>query len=275
MHILLTNDDGILAPGLAAMYRELTKIGQVTVAAPDTVQSASAHAITINTALTACEVHVHNEFHGWSVAGRPADCVKLAVRELAKPLPDLVVSGLNDGANVSINVLYSGTVAAAAEGALLGIPSIAVSMEHGDELDFDRGATIAREIIERCVAQGLKPGRLLNVNIPDLTPGRPLGVKLVPQATQTFEDYYEKHDGPDGAVQYWLKGIFNKPGEVAGTDMRAIWDGYVSVTPLHFDLTDRRTLDDLAGWSWPTFDGHSALGSATAPGSSTGRTQRR
>jgi 5'-nucleotidase len=251
MHILLTNDDGILAPGLAAMYRELEKLGQVDVAAPDTAQSASAHAITITDPLTVNRVHVHNAFHGWSVGGRPADCVKLAVSELVRPRPDLVVSGINDGANVSINVLYSGTVAAAAEGALLGIPSVAVSLEHGEELDFDGAARMARVIIEHMVATGLGPAQLVNVNIPSLRPGVPKGIRVVPQAVQTMDDHYVSQEGPFGSKQYWLRGSFKNLGADQDTDLRAIVDGYVVITPLHTDLTDRLRLDALKQWDWP------------------------
>ncbi len=251
MHILLTNDDGILAPGLAAMYRELTSLGDVSVAAPDSAQSASAHAITINAPLTASRVHLQNEFYGWAIGGRPADCVKLAVSELVDPRPDLVVSGINDGANVSINILYSGTVAAAAEGALLGIPSVAVSLEHGGELNFARAAQIARSLIDKLVEDGLQPGTLVNVNIPRIQPNRPKGVRVVPQAVQTMDDHYAQHEGPMGSRQFWLRGSFKDYGDDANTDLRRLIDGYVVVTPLHVDLTDRARLQDLAAVKWP------------------------
>lgn len=252
MHILLTNDDGILAPGLAAMHRQLTALGEVSVAAPDTVQSAAAHAITIDAPLTAARLHVHHEFYGWSIAGRPADCVKLAVAKLIQPRPDLVVSGINDGANVSINVLYSGTVAAAAEGAMLGIPAIAVSLERGPELDFDWAARIARGLIERAVARPLQPGQLLNINIPDLSHGRPKGVKVVGQSIRKMDEVYERRDGPGGSTQYYLEGYFGDLNDEAETDLKAIVGGYVSVTPLHVDLTAREQLDDVANRDWGT-----------------------
>ncbi len=252
MHILLTNDDGILAPGLLALHRELTRLGDVSVAAPETVQAAAAHAITINAPLTAARVHVHNEFYGWSVAGRPADCVKLAVDKLLDHRPDLVVSGINDGSNVSINVLYSGTVAAAAEGALLGFPSIAVSLEWGQELSFDWAARIAGGLIERALSVPLEPGQLLNVNIPNLSPGPPLGVKVVPQAVQRMDDHYERSDGPDGSAQYYLKGWFKEPHQDSEGDLKALLGRYVVVTPLHFDMTDHTLLPEVASWDWGT-----------------------
>lgn len=250
MRILLSNDDGILAPGIAAMHRELAELGEVTVVAPDSVQSASAHAITINAPLTAVKVQVQQEFYGWAVNGRPADCVKLAIAELMDQPPDLVVSGINDGANVSINVLYSGTVAAAAEGALLGAPSIAVSLERGVELDFARAAMIARELIRCAVDSGLGKGQLLNINIPDLTNGPPKGVRVVTQSVQRMVDGYISREGPDGSVQYFLEGKFDRPGDKIETDLRGLVNGYVVVTPLHFDLTAREQMAQVREWSW-------------------------
>ncbi len=252
MRILLTNDDGILAPGLAAMHRQLTALGDVDVVAPDSAQSAAAHAITINAPLTAVRLHVHQEFHGWSISGRPADCVKLAVARLLDPKPDLVVSGINDGANVSIKVLYSGTVAAAAEGALLGIPAIAVSLERGPELDFDWAARIARGLIERAVDGLLGPGQLLNVNIPNLASGKPRGVRVVGQSAQKMDEVYQRRDGPDGSAQYYLEGYFGKLDDEVETDLKALKAGYVALTPLHFDLTAREQLGRVAEWDWGT-----------------------
>jgi 5'-nucleotidase len=250
VRILLTNDDGILAPGLAALYRELARLGEVEVAAPDTAQSAAAHAITINAALTASRVHVHQEFWGWSIAGRPADCVKLALDRLIEQPPDLVVSGINDGANVSINVLYSGTVAAAAEGALLGFPAVAVSLARGQELDFDWAARIARSLIEKAVAGPLGPGRLLNINIPDLSSGVPRGIRVAPQAVQRMDDHYERRDGPDGSAQYYLQGWFKEPDQALRADLSALSQGYVVLTPLHFDLTAREQLSEFESEDW-------------------------
>lgn len=250
MRILLTNDDGILAPGLAAMYDVLSEMGEVEVAAPETVQSATAHGITINAPLTARRVHVHHRFWGWSITGRPADCVKLAVDQLIEHPPDLVVSGMNDGANVSINVLYSGTVAAAAEGAILGFPAVAVSLERGKEEDFEGAAQIAKAIIERAVAAPLEPGKLLNVNIPNLGRGRPRGVKVAPQAVQRMDDFYERRNGEDGTLHYYLQGWFQEPEVALDADLSALHQGYVVLTPLHFDLTAREQIDRFKVLDW-------------------------
>src|SRR5215213_6626639 len=168
MLILLTNDDGINAPGLVAMYRELVRLGEVHVVAPETVQSATGHGITITTPLLTQKVTVDNGFKGIAVDGRPADCVKLAVAQLLPRAPDLVVSGMNAGANVGINVLYSGTVAAALEAAFLGVPAIAVSLHIGRGRPlYDVAAAHARRAIEAVIAQGLpKPHECLSINIP-------------------------------------------------------------------------------------------------------------
>ncbi len=250
MKILLTNDDGILAPGIAAMYRALTQLGEVYVVAPDSAQSASAHAITVQKPIAVSRIHVHNEFYGHSVGGRPADCVKLGIQELIGAPPDLVISGINDGANVSINVLYSGTVAAAADGAFFGIPSIAVSMAHGEELDFDHAARIALTLIKSLLERGMAGGQLININIPRLEGGNPKGVRVAAQAIQTMDDKYVKFEGPDKRMYYWLDGDFGEIRDV-DSDLKAITEGYVVITPLHFNLTDRERLAEIAKWDWP------------------------
>lgn len=251
MHILLSNDDGILAPGLAAMYRVLADMGTITVAAPDSVQSATAHGITVREAINVQRIRVQHEFDGWSVSGRPADCVKLAMLELCEGKPDLVVAGINDGANVSINVLYSGTVAAAAEGAILGVPAVAVSLQRGPEPDFDRAAAVARKVIDRLLEHGLSAGKLVNINIPSIKAGWPKGVRVAEQALQTMEDQYELRTAPDGVRQYMLDGDFAEPMGAHETDLHALASGYVVVTPLQVDLTDRGRLDELENLDWP------------------------
>src|SRR5436305_15248313 len=184
MRILLTNDDGIYAPGLRALLPELRKLGEVVVVAPATEQSAVGHSVTILTPLLAQEILDDDRGPvGWAVEGRPADCVKLALRELLPEPPDLIVSGLNAGSNAGINVLYSGTVAAAIEGAFFRVTSIACSKEYRKlrPLDFPRGAALAREVVEQLVARGPAPGSLFNVNIPSLDRGPTKGVRVVPQ----------------------------------------------------------------------------------------------
>src|SRR3954464_8267128 len=170
MLILLTNDDGIRAPGLVALYRELVKLGEVQVVAPETVQSATGHGITIDAPLLTDRVTVEGAFTGVAVDGRPADCVKLAVLKILPRMPDLVVSGMNSGANVGINVLYSGTVAAAIEAAFLGLPSIAVSLmlKNDIETDYARGAKLAIRTIRQVLDAGVKGGQMISINLPAL-----------------------------------------------------------------------------------------------------------
>src|SRR4051794_26479745 len=211
MLILLTNDDGIRAPGLVAMYRELVKLGEVHVVAPETVQSATGHGITIVTPLLTQEVTVENTFTGVAIDGRPADCVKVAVAKILPRAPDLVVSGMNSGANVGINVLYSGTVAAAIEAAFLGLPSIAMSLYLRNEipLDYARAASVGRRAIEQILPAGLRPGQCVSVNVPPLRPDeQPAGIKVVRQCARPWADTYEERKDPRGRSYFWNSSIF-------------------------------------------------------------------
>lgn len=252
MRILLTNDDGILAPGLAAMYRELVGLGCVDVVAPESVQSAVAHSITIRYPIMTRRVHVGGEFHGYSVEGSPADCVKLAVHDLLEHKPDLVVSGINAGENIGTHVLYSGTVAAAAEGALQGCAAIAVSLEYSDELDFGRAAKLAASVIRAILEQGLDAGELINVNIPALRPGWPIGVRVAAQSMTPLAERFEKRSDPQGRPYYWLSGtLTHEVDDGFDSDLRAVRAGYIAVTPIRINLTDRARLAHMRGWTWP------------------------
>lgn len=251
MRILITNDDGILAPGLSALYRAVSEFGHVDVVAPETTQSAVGHAISVLTPMLVQRVHVHSVFHGWSVDGRPADCVKLALLELLERRPDFVLSGINSGVNTSINVLYSGTVAGAAEAAFFGVPSMAVSLELSKELDFQRAGAITRVIFERFAAARPQPGTCLNVNIPALDAGWPRGVRVCPQAFVPMQDHYYRQTDSHGRALYWLDGRMpERP--TADNDLAAIAERYVAVTPLRFDLTDAARLAEVASWDWPS-----------------------
>jgi 5'-nucleotidase len=240
MLILLTNDDGILAPGLLAMYRELTKLGEVHVVAPDTVQSATGHGITVATPILTNQVTVGEDFVGTSVGGRPADCVKLAVAKILPRQPDLVISGINSGANVGINVIYSGTVAAAIEAAFLGLPAIAVSLyiRNDRPIDYERTAGFAIETIRKILEMGLSKGQVASVNIPPLNPGEnPTGTKIVRQCTRGWADTYEERRDPRGRVYFWNSSVFTLGNTEEDTDVAALRDGYITITPLQFDLT--------------------------------------
>lgn len=251
MRILVTNDDGILAPGIESLYQAVADLGEVHVVAPETPQSAVGHAITIRTPLLAHRVHVRDSFHGWSVDGRPADCVKLAIKELLPGRPDFVLSGINHGANTGVNVLYSGTVAGAAEGAFFGIRSMAFSLELSNELDFSRARRIARVMFLRFVASNPPAGTCLNVNIPALDAGWPIGVRNVPMGLATMDDHYKQQKDEMGRTLYWLDGRFPDPSHHPDTDLAALRDRYVAVTPLRFELTDPAQLQQMRGWDWP------------------------
>jgi len=252
MRILLTNDDGILAPGLAALRSAVEDLGEVTVVAPDSPQSATGRAITLTDPIVCERVHVDGQFWGHSVSGRPADCVKLAVRELMDEKPDLLLAGINPGANCGVNVFYSGTVAAAAEGAMMGIPSVAFSMAVGEELDFHRAAAVARAVLDVLLADGLGPGDLINVNIPALSDRAPRGVKVVRQSTAAITESYERQDGSGPRTVFRLREHYEHHPEETDNDVTAVGDGFIAVTPLHADLTDYRRCDRLAGLKWPT-----------------------
>jgi 5'-nucleotidase len=247
MKILLTNDDGIRAPGLAAALKVLRRLGDVTVVAPETVQSAAGHGITLGRPLMTWQVPVDDQTVGTSVEGRPADCVKLALHNILPEKPDLVVSGINSGANVGINVIYSGTVAAALEGAFLGTPAIALSLLLDRNVpDYDHAAELCMVAIEKILHRGLKAGQVMSVNVPTLkSPEKPRGYKLVRQCTRPFNDSFEKRSDPRGNAYYWSTAEFKLLASEDDTDVAALRDGFVTITPLMFDLTDARRMSEL------------------------------
>jgi 5'-nucleotidase len=223
----------------------------VEVAAPASPQSAAGHGITVHGPIAVERVHVNEAFYGFAVDGRPADCGKLAVSALLDHPPDLIVSGINDGANAGVNVLYSGTVAAAAEGALLGFPAVAVSLKRGPARDFLQAARITVPIIRALLEDGLPPGRLVNINIPDLTDGPPRGIRFAPQATRTTHDRYARHRAPDGRDYFWMLEVDDHDRhDPADSDVDALHERYVAVTPLQFDLTQHELLAGLRERSW-------------------------
>jgi 5'-nucleotidase len=253
MRILLTNDDGVYAPGLRALLPELRKLGEVVVVAPAAEQSAVGHSVTLMTPLVVQEVlDEERRPLGWAVEGRPADCVKLALRELLPEPPDVLVSGLNAGSNAGINVLYSGTVAAAIEGAFFRVVSIACSLEAGRSrsLDFPRGAALARRVIERILAHRPAAGALFNVNIPDPEKGPVKGLRVVPQNVAPYQETFDRRTDPRGRVYFWSNPGFSCPDPHPDTDVTALEEGYITVTPLQFDLTHAALLGEVGGWDW-------------------------
>jgi len=248
VQILLTNDDGIYAPGLYALERELQKLGEVAVVAPAKEQSGVSHSITFLSPLIAQEVYDGPRRRGWAVEGSPADCVKLGIFEFCPQKPDLVVSGINSGLNAGINVLYSGTVAAAIEGAFFEITSVAVSLEFDAHSDYVRAAELARIVIEQILAQKAPGPQLYNLNIPQQALHETPELRIVPMAVARYGEDYEKRTDPRGRNYYWATAEPPPPPSEGETDLSAVTKGYMSLTPLDFDLTKRSVLGQMSDW---------------------------
>lgn len=248
LQILVCNDDGIDAPGIAALVKEMKRLGEVTVVAPHQQQSAVGHAITMNSPLRVRRFSKHGRFFGYAVAGTPADCVKLAVRAILKRPPDLVVSGVNHGSNTAISVIYSGTVSAATEGTILGIPSIAVSLTTYAPADFTIAAQFARKLAAVVMRRGLPEGTLLNVNVPPLPANRLKGVRITRQGKAIWNDTFDARRDPANKEYYWLTGGLQNVDQDLKFDEAAIRAGYISVTPIQYDLTDDNMMEAMKRW---------------------------
>jgi 5'-nucleotidase len=251
MQILLTNDDGIYAPGLAALETLLPSLGEVALCAPATEQSGVGHSITFLTPLTAKEVFVHDRRRGWAIDGTPADCVKLGIAEFCPKRPDLIVSGINHGLNAGINVMYSGTVSAAIEGAFYGITSIAVSLEYHEQAEFDQAAAIALRVIRAILEQKSSEPQLININIPIAALTNYKGVKVLPMGIQRWGEAYEKRFDPKGRPYFWAANEPPPPQDHGEADVTALAEGYVTVTPLHFNLTEVGLMAKMQQYRWP------------------------
>lgn len=249
MRILLTNDDGIYAPGLAALERELVGLGDLTLVAPAVEQSGVGHSITFLSPLVVKDVFEGDRRRGWAVEGSPADCVKLGIFEFCSQRPDLVVSGINGGLNAGINVLYSGTVAAAIEGAFFGITSIAVSLEFNEHSDADRAARLAVGVIKDILARKGPERQLYNINIPTVALAQPKGIKVVPMGVERYGEHFEKRIDPRGRNYYWATSDPPPRPGTEETDLTALAAGYVTVSPLDFDLTRRDVLATMREWN--------------------------
>lgn len=248
MHILLTNDDGVYAPGLAAMERQLCRLGQVSVVAPATEQSGVGHAITYLHPLIVKEVYDGDHRWGWMVEGSPADCVRIAVSQLCPTRPDLVVSGINSGLNAGINVLYSGTVAAAIEGVFFGITSVAVSLEYDEHGRFEQAARLACQIIQQLLEQKPPEPQLFNLNIPLAALEGVPQVRAVAMDVAHYGERFERRVDPWGRPYYWATG---EPPPRLGqqdTDLTALKQGFVALTPLDYDMTKRAVLAEMQRW---------------------------
>jgi len=246
--ILVSNDDGIDAPGIYALVQELKKLGTVTVVAPDKQQSAVGHAITMNYPLRVSKFVKNESFFGYAVEGTPADCVKLAARTLLQEKPDILVSGINHGSNTAINIIYSGTVSAATEGTVLGIPSIAISLTTYGKPDFRVAAKFARRLAAFVLKKGLPEATLLNVNVPAVKEKDIRGVRVTRQGKTRWDDTFDVRRDPNNKEYYWLTGKLEIVDHSEDTDQIAVMRNYISVSPIQYDLTDYRMLKKMQDW---------------------------
>lgn len=248
--ILITNDDGIVAPGIRALIEVMKEIGDVVVVAPDSPQSAMGHAITINNTLKLEKVHLDKEItQEYSCSGTPVDCVKIAVNEILKRKPDLCVSGINHGSNSSINVIYSGTMSAAVEAGIEGIPAVGFSLlDYSWDADFEPIKSHVKEIALNVLEKGLPNGVVLNVNFPKLVKEEIKGIKICRQAKAMWHEEFDKRTNPQGKEYYWLTGKFVNQDKGTDTDEWALENGYISIVPVQFDLTAHHAIQQLNTW---------------------------
>ena len=239
--ILISNDDGVTAPGIKHLVNQMKELGEVVVVAPDKPQSGMGHAITIGHPLRLSKVDIFEGVEAYKCSGTPADCVKIAKHHvLHNRRPDLVVSGINHGSNSSVNVIYSGTMSAAIEAAMEGLPAIGFSLcEYGDDADFSHCLSYVKEIAEKILSRPQKPGVALNVNFPMKSDNPLKGIKLCRQANAKWDEEFSEREDPYKGKYYWMAGDFKNLDEYpADTDVQAIEDNYVSIVPCKYDLTD-------------------------------------
>ena len=243
--ILLTNDDGIFSDGIRALREAIVAKEEAIVVAPDSEQSAVGHAITISNPLRVKETHFNGEFWGYAVSGTPADCVKIAVGSILEEPPKIVISGINHGGNLGTCVIYSGTVSAATEAAILGIPSIAVSLNDFENLDFSFAASFIAKFYPQVLAMDLPKGIVINVNVPAVPESEIKGVVFAKQGGLKVVDQFEKRKDPRNSTYYWMSGdVVLDPNE-KNTDGDYVSQNYVTITPVHYDLTHYETLEKL------------------------------
>ncbi len=249
MKILVSNDDGIDSAGIHALVSSLKEIAEVTVVAPHKEQSAVGHAITMQTPLRVFEYHRDGKFFGFAIDGTPADCVKIGIRNIMNEYPDLMVSGINHGSNTAVNIIYSGTVSAAREAAIMEVPSMAVSVTSHSVNDFSFAAEIAELLSLEIHKRGIPKGTMLNVNVPNLPKSQIAGIQVTKQGKSKWDDVYEKRVDPYGRNYYWLTGNLVELDDSIEFDQIAVKNNYVSVTPVHFDLTDYDMYKKMKDWN--------------------------
>ena len=237
--ILVTNDDGVNAPGIRTLIRIMRKLGKVVVVAPDSPRSAQSHAITVSEPLRLRLIEEAEDYREYSCNGTPVDCVKLGTKIVLRGNPDLLVSGINHGSNASINVVYSGTMAAVIEAAIDKIPAIGFSLnDYSHHAEFHHSEDYIESISRTVLGNGLPEGVCLNVNIPKVTEEKIKGVRVCRQARGTWVEEFDERRDPRGRDYYWITGVFSNPDDTDGTDTRALDENYIAVVPMKFDLTD-------------------------------------
>ena len=246
--ILLTNDDGFYAPGIQALRKGLAPLTEVLVVAPESEQSAVGHAITLSNPLKVRKVEEEGQLIGYAVNGTPADCVKIAVTELLDTPPEMVISGINQGGNLGTCAIYSGTVSAATEAAIMGLPAIAVSLNSWESQDFSAAVEFVKVLYPMVIAKGLPQGVSLNVNVPAVPRDRIKGVVVTRQGKSRVIETFDKRVNPRNETYYWLAGEMKFDEVEKGTDCEMVEEGYISVTPIHFDLTHFQALETLKEW---------------------------
>ena len=247
--ILITNDDGISAKGIRSLYDVVKNLGEIYIVAPDSPQSGMGHAITINNPLRINKVDFFDDTIAYSCSGTPVDCVKLGIFEVMKCKPDLIVSGINHGANTSTNVLYSGTMSAAVEGAMENIPSIGFSLCNFDsDADFSVAKMVVEKVVKKVLSDGMPEGVCLNVNVPDIAISEFKGIKFCHQAKAFWEDSFDKREDQFGKPYFWLTGHFLDQYKTDDTDLYWIDKGFASVVPTQFDMTSYKALKELENW---------------------------
>src|SRR5210317_1517751 len=250
--ILVTNDDGISAPGIRTLISAMNEIGDVIVVAPDSPQSAMGHAITINSTLHCNEIKIDNgPQEEYSCSGTPADCVKLGINEILDRKPDICVSGINHGSNSSINVIYSGTMSAAVEASIEGISSLGLSLlDYSWNADFNPIKKFLIEITKKALNEGIPKGNALNVNFPKLKENEIKGIKICRQANAYWVEKFDKRSNPQGKEYYWLTGEFINEDKGEDSDEWALENGYISIVPVKFDMTDHENIKLLKNWKF-------------------------
>jgi 5'-nucleotidase len=252
--ILVSNDDGVGSPGLQSLARALTRLGRVTVVAPEREQSTMGHALTLHKPVRLFHVKEEKTLDQWALSGTPADCVYMGIRHVLKKRPDIIVSGINFGVNLGNDIFYSGTIAAAREGAVLNIPAIACSLDHHNEPGkpmpkiFDDAASFVADLAAKVLEKRLPSHCLLNVNFPDLPFSKVKGVKVSRQGFRMYTDLVTEKTDNRGKPYYWLGGKYAGYKPIEGSDCEVLDEGYISITPCRIDVTQYEFMEDLSNW---------------------------